>query len=96
MRAPGAPGRPVEIRILGTITVRLAGQRIQLGNAKQRLMLAMLVAAEGRLVPTELLIDQIWDDHPPRTARTLINDYASGRSRPAPSSLHHASNAALF
>jgi hypothetical protein len=40
-KASGAPDRPVEIRILGTITVRLAEQRIHLGDAKHRLMLAI-------------------------------------------------------
>jgi DNA-binding SARP family transcriptional activator len=75
--APGSPGQLVEIRILGAITVRLAGKRIRLGDAKHRLMLAMLVAAEGRLVSTELLIDQIWGERSPRTARGLIHSYAS-------------------
>jgi DNA-binding SARP family transcriptional activator len=76
-----SPGRSVDIRILGGISVRLTGARVQIGDAKHRLMLAMLVAAEGRLVSTEQLIDQIWDDHPPRTARDLIHSYASDLRR---------------
>ncbi len=76
-KTPDSPDYPVEIRVLGGVTVQLAGQRVHLGDAKHRLMLAMLVAAEGRLIPTEQLIDQIWDDHPPRTARDLVHSYAS-------------------
>jgi DNA-binding SARP family transcriptional activator len=75
--APGSPDRPIEIRVLGAITVRLAGQRIPLGDAKHRLMLAMLVAAEGRQISTAQLISQIWGDGPPRTARDLVYSYAS-------------------
>src|SRR5207244_2407962 len=47
----------------------------------RRLMLAMLVAAEGRPVSTGQLIDQIWGDQPPETARELIYSYASGLRR---------------
>jgi DNA-binding SARP family transcriptional activator len=71
----------LEIRVLGSVTVRLAGQRVHIGDAKHRLLLAMLVAAEGRLVSTEQLIDQIWDDQPPRTARNLIHSYTSDLRR---------------
>jgi len=72
-----SPDPSTEIRILGAITVRLGGQRIRIGDAKRRLMLAMLIAAEGRLISTALLINQIWGDRPPKTARDLIHAYAS-------------------
>ena len=77
----GSPDRPVEIRVLGVIMVQLAGQRIPIGDAKHRLMLAMLVAAEGRQISTAQLISQIWGDDPPRTARDLIHSYASDLRR---------------
>jgi DNA-binding SARP family transcriptional activator len=79
--APGAPDRSVEIGVLGVITVQLAGQRIRIGDAKHRLMLAMLVAAEGRQISTAQLISQIWGDDPPRTAPDLIYSYASDLRR---------------
>ena len=72
---------PVEIRVLEAVMVQLAGRRVPLGDAKHRLMLAMLVAAEGRLIPTGQLIDQIWDGEPPRTARNLVHSYASDLRR---------------
>jgi DNA-binding SARP family transcriptional activator/tetratricopeptide (TPR) repeat protein len=67
--------------VLGVITVRLAGQRVPIGDAKHRLMLAMLVAAEGRQISTAQLISQIWGDDPPRTAPELIYSYASDLRR---------------
>lgn len=79
--AASSPDSRVEIRVLGVITVQLAGQRITIGDAKHRLMLAMLVAAEGRQVSIAQLISQIWDDDPPRTAPDLIYSYASDLRR---------------
>jgi DNA-binding SARP family transcriptional activator/tetratricopeptide (TPR) repeat protein len=79
--APDSPDRSVEIRVLDVITVRLAGQPIPIGDAKHRLMLAMLVAAEGRQISTAQLISQIWGDDPPRTAPDLIYSYASDLRR---------------
>jgi DNA-binding SARP family transcriptional activator len=78
---PESPEHSVEIRVLSVITVQLAGQRIPIGVAKHRLMLAMLVAAEGRQISTAQLISQIWGDDPPRTARDLIHSYASDLRR---------------
>ena len=80
-QAPGSPDRPVQIRVLGVITVQLAGQPIPVGDAKHRLMLAMLVAAEGRQISTAQLISQIWGHDPPRTAPDLIYSYASDLRR---------------
>ena len=70
--ASGSPGRSIEIRVLRAITVQRAGQPVPIGDAKLRMLLAMLVAAEGRLLSTAQLISQIWGDDPPRTAPDLI------------------------
>jgi DNA-binding SARP family transcriptional activator len=67
--------------VLGVITVQLAGQPVPVGDAKHRLMLAMLVAAEGRQLSTAQLISQIWGHDPPRTAPDLIYSYASDLRR---------------
>lgn len=80
-KAPGLSEGRVEICVLGVITVRLAGQLVHIGDAKHRLMLAMLVAAEGRQLSTGQLISQIWGDDPPRTAPDLIYSYASDLRR---------------
>jgi DNA-binding SARP family transcriptional activator len=87
----------VEIQVLGATTVRLAGKRVRIGDAKHRLVLAILVAAEGRLVSTELLIDEVWGSNKPQTARELIHSYISdlrrclwaGRAGAAPLLPHH-------
>jgi DNA-binding SARP family transcriptional activator len=80
-RPSEAPDLDIEIRILGAISVRLDGRRVDIGEAKHRLILAMLVAAEGRTVPVSLLIDQIWGANPPQTALELIYSYVSDLRR---------------
>src|SRR5262245_54454550 len=39
---PCARGRPVEVRLLGTVEVWAKGRKVELGPRKQRLMLAIL------------------------------------------------------
>lgn len=44
---------------------------------RPRLVLARLVAAHDRLVTDDQLIDAIWGDDPPRSARTALQGYVS-------------------
>src|SRR5690348_719669 len=54
----------MEFRLLGPVEARVDGQNIDLGRAKQRLILAILVANAGRAISTQDLIDMVWDDDP--------------------------------
>lgn len=54
-----------------------AGQRIDVGHARQRAVLAVLVLEPGRVVPAELLIDRIWADDPPATVRNVVYSYVA-------------------
>ena len=47
------------------------------GWPRQRLVLAILAMDVGRVVPTELLLDRIWEDRPPDKARRTIHSYVS-------------------
>jgi WD40 repeat protein/DNA-binding SARP family transcriptional activator/tRNA A-37 threonylcarbamoyl transferase component Bud32 len=64
-------------RILGPLEVDVAGGAIPLGGPKQRAVLAHLVLRANQLVPAETLIDQIWPEEPPETARNVIQTYVS-------------------
>ncbi len=46
-----------------------------LGGPQQRLVLAMLIAADGDAVSTDRLVDALWGDDPPPTARKTIQGY---------------------
>ena len=63
---------PVDIAVLGPLRVEDAGGPIEIRGAKERLLLARLVAARGRVVPAADLIDTLWgEDPPPSAAKSL-------------------------
>ena len=48
-----------------------------LGGPKQRLVLAMLLAEPNRVVSVDRLVDALWGDYPPETARHTVQSYVS-------------------
>src|SRR5215207_7170919 len=70
--------RPVEFRVLGSIEVFEEGNgSITLGGPKQRAVLAHLLLRANHLVPADVLIDEVWGEEPPETARNALQSYAS-------------------
>ena len=65
------------MRLLGPVEVRVNGLRVDVGHARQRAVLAILLLALNEVVPTDRLIDRIWDDEPPRSARNVIYGYVT-------------------
>ncbi|WP_405061312.1 tetratricopeptide repeat protein [Kribbella sp. NBC_01505] len=55
----------VEVRLLGSVSVRIAGQPVELGGDRVRALLAVLALARGEAVTTPVLADRIWGDEPP-------------------------------
>ncbi|WP_052422362.1 AfsR/SARP family transcriptional regulator [Nonomuraea candida] len=68
----------MQFHLLNGMQAHEGDQPVQLGDRQQRLMLALLLLAEGRPVTIEQLIDKIWGDDPIKTARHVISHYASG------------------
>jgi len=62
----------VELRILGPVELTADRRSLNIGGPRQRTVLAMLALNVNRVVPVERLIDAVWDDAPPRTARGQI------------------------
>ena len=70
--------RRVEFRVLGAIEVVENGRGpIALGGPKQRAVLAHLLLRANHLVPTDVLIDEVWGEEPPETVRNALQSYAS-------------------
>jgi DNA-binding SARP family transcriptional activator len=67
----------VEFRVLGPVELWLDGRRVDLGHAKQRTVLAILLIDVGSVVPVGALIDRVWDHAPPSTALNVLYGYAS-------------------
>ena len=67
----------VEYRILGPLEVVDEGEPVPLGRLKERLVLAVLLLHANEFVSRERLIDELWGESPPPTARKAVNVYIS-------------------
>src|SRR5438128_5613784 len=67
----------VEFRILGPLEVVEDGNPIALGTLKERLVLAVLLLHANEFVSRERLIDELWGELPPPTAKKAVNVYVS-------------------
>src|SRR5215471_1983381 len=65
----------MEFRVLGPIELWSAGQQHDLGPARARCVLAILLLAPRTIVPAETLIDRLWDTRPPPKARESLSVY---------------------
>jgi DNA-binding SARP family transcriptional activator len=68
----------LEFRLLGEIEVLAGGRPVELGSAKQRALLALLLLERGRAVSADRLIEAIWSARAPKTARKSIQVYVAG------------------
>jgi len=70
--------RRMEFWVLGSMEVIENGRGpIPIGGPKQRAVLAHLLLRANHLVPTDVLIDQVWGEEPPETVRNALQTYAS-------------------
>jgi DNA-binding SARP family transcriptional activator/tetratricopeptide (TPR) repeat protein len=67
-----AVGAAMEFRILGSMEVLDGARRVALPAARGRALLAILVLHAGEAVSVEWLIDELWGEHPPATAGTVV------------------------
>src|SRR5947207_7756627 len=67
----------MEYRILGPLEVVDEGEPVALGRLKERLVLAILLLHANEFVARERLIDELWGESPPPTARKAVNVYVS-------------------
>ena len=72
----GAPGQ-MEFLVLGPLDVRLDGAALDVGPRKQRAVLALLLLNANRVVSTDRLIDELWGETPPDTARSALQVYVA-------------------
>jgi DNA-binding SARP family transcriptional activator len=68
----------VQIRVLGPVTVvGTDGRVVAVGSKRRRELLGRLVAAGGRVVSLDVLIDDLWEDPPPGAVgavRTFVSE----------------------
>ncbi|MFI6484467.1 BTAD domain-containing putative transcriptional regulator [Nonomuraea sp. NPDC050663] len=61
--------------LLGRLTVAGPGGEIVVGAAKQQAVLATLLLRQGRMTTIDRLIEELWEDGAPATARTSLQTY---------------------
>jgi len=62
----------MEFRVLGPVEVLADGKALEIGRPRQRCVLAVLLAEPNRVVPTSRLIDRVWGEDPPASARNVL------------------------
>jgi DNA-binding SARP family transcriptional activator len=70
-------GGGVQIDVLGPVRAMVDGRPVDLGSPKQRVVLAVLISAEGRPVSVDRVIDLVWPEAPPVRARHSVQQYVS-------------------
>lgn len=75
------PQLPVELRALGPIEAVVGDQQVDLGAPKQRALLALLVSRVGQTVPVDVMIEELWNGRPPRSAMTSLQAYVANLRR---------------
>jgi predicted ATPase/DNA-binding SARP family transcriptional activator len=66
-----------EFALLGPLTATLDGTPIEVGGQKRRALLAALLLQANRVVSRDHLIDALWGEEPPDTARNTLQVYVS-------------------
>jgi DNA-binding SARP family transcriptional activator/pimeloyl-ACP methyl ester carboxylesterase len=71
----------VRVGLLGPLCVEDASGEVLLGAAKERSLLCALALHPGSVVSAERLIDALWGDAPPASARKTLQTYVSNIRR---------------
>ncbi|WUH96683.1 AAA family ATPase [Spirillospora sp. NBC_00431] len=65
------------VRVLGAFGAEVAGAPADLGGPRQRSVLARLVAARGRMVPADRLVEDLWAGTAPSRAAAGLQSFVS-------------------
>lgn len=65
----------MEFRVLGPLEVVAGGQQLHLGTPRQRTLLGLLLLRAGDVVSCDRLVEELWEEDPPGTARHTLQGY---------------------
>ncbi|MFC7592064.1 winged helix-turn-helix domain-containing protein [Nonomuraea antimicrobica] len=71
-----APG-DTEFRLLGPVGVWAGDRLIGPSTAQQRSVLAALLLRPGQVIPLDHLVEAVWGEQPPVSARNAVQGYVS-------------------
>jgi DNA-binding SARP family transcriptional activator len=67
----------VTFRILGRLEVLADGREVRLTSARERALLGTLLLHVGEVVSVDTLIDSVWGERAPVSARHMVHEYVS-------------------
>jgi DNA-binding SARP family transcriptional activator len=67
----------MEFRLLGAFEVWDGEQPVEIAGVKRRALLALLALRANEVVRSELLIDELWGERPPRNAVSALHTHVS-------------------
>ncbi|MDF2975835.1 MAG: transcriptional regulator, winged helix family [Actinomycetospora sp.] len=70
-------GASVRVDVLGPLRLTVDGGPVEVRGPKRRAVLALLALAEGRTVTLEQVVDALWPDDPPESARATVHSHVS-------------------
>ncbi|CAM5523920.1 AfsR/SARP family transcriptional regulator [Streptomyces fumanus] len=65
----------MDIKVLGVLVVTEGGTPVTPVAAEPRQVLALLAMLAGRVVPSGLLVEDLWPDRPPHQAKAMLQSY---------------------
>jgi DNA-binding SARP family transcriptional activator len=86
----------LDIRVLGPLSVRVDDAEMELGSTKQRRVLALLLMRANRAIAVNELIDTVWSENPPRTARKNLQVYVCGLRKILSDQIRYGANGYVF
>lgn len=63
--------------VLGVVQARVAGEAIDVGQPRQRSVLAALLVDVNQVVPIDELVDRVWGEQPPTRAKHALYSHLS-------------------
>jgi YVTN family beta-propeller protein len=67
----------VTFRILGRLETTVDGRQVEFASPRERALLGVLLLHPAEVVSIDALIDGVWGETPPRTARHMVHEYVS-------------------
>ncbi|MEU3554815.1 BTAD domain-containing putative transcriptional regulator [Streptomyces fragilis] len=67
----------MEFAVLGSVEARVGGRIIDLGHARQRCVLAVMLVDANRVVSVDQLVERVWADRSPQRVRNTLYGYVS-------------------
>ncbi|HYS36995.1 MAG TPA: winged helix-turn-helix domain-containing protein, partial [Pseudonocardiaceae bacterium] len=77
MAMPSADGSGLRFTVLGPVQVLVDGEPVTIGSPGARALLLLLVLHANQVVAVDRIVDGMWGDDPPATARTIVHGYVS-------------------